>query len=181
MHGDVDAGDLGRDRRGAGADERGRAAHQPRRVPHAHEARRDDALAAGRDRLEIDLAVLGVDRGGEEPPVIVGDERGEECRQGRDADHRDPGGKPDRARRGDADAKPGVAPGADRHGDPVEARKSAGDVRDEAIEQRQQGLGMAALHDEGFLRQRLLRLRLHDAGRAGAERRIDGENAHAVS
>jgi hypothetical protein len=40
---------------------------------------------------------------------------------------------------------------------------------------------MAALHDQGFLRQRLLRLRLHDAGRAGAERRIDGENAHAVS
>ena len=113
--------------------------------------------------------------------VVVGDERGEEGRKGRDADHRYPGRKPDRARRGDADAKPGVAPRADRHGDPVEARKSARDVGDDAIEQRQQRLGMAALHDEGFLRERLRALRLHDAGRAGAERRIDGENAHAVS
>ena len=61
-----------------------------------------------------------------------------------------PAASADSARGGDADAKAGIAAGADRHRDPVEARETALDVRDDAVDQRQQGLGMAALHHDAF-------------------------------
>ena len=113
----------------------------------------------------IDLAVLGVDRGRDEAAALPGHQRREIGRQGRDPDHRDPGREPDRPRGRDADADARVAAGPDRDGDPVEARKPALDPGHDPVDERQQRLRVAALHQDRLRGERLRLAGLEDAGR----------------
>ena len=105
----------------------------------------------------------------------------EKGREGRDADDRDAGRKPDAAGGRDADPQARIAAGPDRDGDPVQALEAALHLGGEPVEERQQGLRVAALHGDGLGGQRHGLSRLDDAGRAGAEGGIDGKDAQRSS
>ncbi len=99
-------------------------------------------------------------------------------RKRRDADRRNPGGERDAARGGNRDADAGIASGSDGDRDPVEDRKPPLHGGDDPVEHRQERFGVAALHQDAFAHDGLARARVEDAGRAGAEGGVDGENAH---
>ena len=129
----------------------------------------------------IDMAVLGIDGGGEEPAPVADHEGCEKGGERRDPDDRDAGGKADAAGGADADPQACIAAGPDRDGDPFQALEAALHLGGEPVEERHQGLRVAALHGNGLGRQRHGLSRLDDAGRAGAEGGIDGKNAQRSS
>ena len=130
-----------------GADEADRpGADRARRVAIVDLAQRDELLALRGQRLEPDLPMLGVERGGDHPAGLAPDERGGAGSERGDADGRDPGRERDRAGRADADAQAGIAARPDGDGDAVERGEAALDRVHHALDQRHQRLGMAALH-----------------------------------
>ena len=122
-----------------------------------------------------------VDRGGEEAVAAARGQRGEKRGQRRDAENRNAGRKTDRAGGRNADPQARIAAGTDRHGDAVETGEPALDRRDDPVDQRQKRLGVTALHRDRLPRERLKPVPVDDAGRAGSERRIDGEDTHELS
>ena len=67
-------------------------------------ARRDDGAPARSDGLDVDMAVLGIDGGGEEPAPVARHEGREKGGERRDPDDRNAGGKADAA--GGAECRP---------------------------------------------------------------------------
>lgn len=132
-------------------------------------------------RLHVDGAVAGVDHRGDRPLDGLGQERREERREGPDADDRLAGREADGAGRRQADPQAGIAARPDRHGDPVDRLKSALDPGDHPLDQRQQRLRVAARHRQRLGGEGRLDLLRHDAGGAGVQRCVDGQNTHAHS
>jgi hypothetical protein len=128
--------------------------------------------------MGVDASAARIDRRNDEPRARIGDERGHEGGKRRYADHRNPGGKPDRTRGRDADAKPGEAARADRDGNLVQRREAALDARHDAVEHGQERLGVPPLKRDGLGCERRDRAPVQNADRTLTQRRIDGENAH---
>ena len=132
------------------------------------------------EHLQIDVAVTGVDRGGDGQRVVVGDERGGEGGQSRQADNRFAGGKPQAPRRGDADAHAGEAAGAGGDGDAIDPREIEAAVFHHAGDKRHQGFGMAARHRYRFTGDDSAQFGVEHGGRTGLERGVDGEDSHKL-
>ena len=107
----------------------GREPSSRERVAQAHQRRRDDGPAAGRDGLDVDLAVPGID-GGREQAAARRPPSG--ARGGPTASSTPttgmPVARPMRARGRDADPQARIAAGPDRDGDAVEAVEAALDA-----------------------------------------------------
>ena len=99
---------------------------------------------------EIDIAVSGIDRRGNQARLLREDQRRGERGKRRDADDGHVAGDPDGPRRGNADPEPCEGTRPDRDGNPPKGRESALDLRHNAVDERQQRLGMATLHQDRF-------------------------------
>jgi hypothetical protein len=175
------AGLRGQHGRGRSGDEDRPGAEKPDGIAVGHETRRNDGAPARRDGLDVDMAVLGIDGGGEEPAPVAHHERSQKGRERCYAHDRNAGRQTDAAGGADANAQARIAAGPDRDGDPIEALEAAFDLRGQPVEQRHQGFGMATVHGNGLGGQRHGLPRFNDAGRAGAEGGIDGKDAQHSS
>ncbi len=127
---------------------------------------------------EIDIAVTRIDRRGDKARLLFENERRRESRERGDADDRHIAGDADRAGRGNADPEPRERARPDRHRNARQGRKAALSVGHDPFDERQQGLGMAALHGNRFGGFRRIGAGLQDASRSGSKRRVDREDFH---
>jgi hypothetical protein len=109
-----------------------------------------------------------------DPRCRIGGQRG-------DADRGLTGGQRDGARGRDAHAQSSEAARADRHRNPVEIAERKRGLRHHAGDQRDERLGMAALHHAGLTGNDRVLLGIQYCRRAGGKRGVDGKDTHPIA
>ena len=167
---------------GIGAPEPGNAqrpgAERAHRIAHRCVPRRKDGAPRGAIPGDINAAVQRIDRRNHDAVLAFEDERGGEGRERRDAGNRNAPRNSDRARGRQAHPDAGERAWPDRHGDAVERGEASLRMRDYALDQRHERLGMAPHHGNRLRRDRLCGIQIEHAGRAGRQRSVDREDSH---
>jgi hypothetical protein len=160
----------------AGAQHQAAGRHEVGRRLVAHRARGDDPGAVCRPGGQIELAAPGIDQGGDGAAVrVVADVEPDRLEAGEAADRRaERQLQPARQRQPDADAGEGA--GADGDGDAVDVGKLCAAAVQHAAHHAHERLGMAALDRLPGMRQDAACI--EDGRRTGAERGVEGEDAH---